>query len=81
LDYSFDLGLVGHEIGNRKLVVAEFFSDDLVVIVSRDHPWASRMRKITPTELSTEPFIATATGSGTRRVVEDRLRGFYSAFS
>lgn len=74
LDYSFDLGLIGHEIRNRKLVVTEFLSDDLVVIVSRHHAWASRTQKITPTELSTEPFIATATGSGTRRVVEDRLR-------
>ncbi|QNI34815.1 LysR family transcriptional regulator [Alloacidobacterium dinghuense] len=71
---SFDVGLVGHKINNRSLVTVEFFSDELVVIVPPQHPWASRNRKVRPEELRKESFVATATDSGTRLVVEERLR-------
>jgi DNA-binding transcriptional LysR family regulator len=71
---SFDVGLAGHKISNRSLVAVGFFSDELVVIVPPQHPWASRKRRVRPEELRKEPFVATATYSGTRCVVEDRLR-------
>ncbi len=73
LDQSFDVGLVGHEVRDKRLVATEFFSDDLVVVVPAGHRWTSRIRGIRPEELREEPFIATAVGSGTRMVVEDRL--------
>ena len=74
LKEPFDVGLVGHKINNRSLVAVEFLSDELVVILPPQHPWASRNRKVRPEELRKEPFVATAADSGTRLVVEERLR-------
>lgn len=74
LDSSFDIGLVGHEVTNRKLSATEFFTDELVAIASAQHKWASLKRKIRPEEFVHEQFITTAVGSGTRSVIEDRLR-------
>ena len=74
LNHTFDIGLVGHEIRNKKLIATEFYSDELVAIVAAEHKWASRSRKIPPTDFRDVPFIATAVGSGTRMVIEDRLR-------
>jgi DNA-binding transcriptional LysR family regulator len=37
LDYTFDFGLVGHEVTNKKLSSTAFFSDELVAIVSVQH--------------------------------------------
>jgi DNA-binding transcriptional LysR family regulator len=71
---SFDVGLTGHKINHRSLVAVEFFSDELVAIVSPQHPWASRNRKVRPAELRNEPFVGAAADSGTRLVVEERLR-------
>lgn len=73
LDQSFDVGLVGHEIRDNRLVATVFFSDDLVVAVPVGHRWAPQTRGVRPEQLHEEPFIATAVGSGTRMVVEDRL--------
>jgi len=73
LDQSFDVGLVGHEVRDKRLVSTVFFSDELVVAVSVGHRWASRTRGVRPEELHKEPFIATAVDSGTRMVVEHRL--------
>ena len=74
LDYTFDIGLVGHEIRDKRLIGTEFLRDELVAIVSAEHSWASRRRKISPGEFLHEPFITTTAGSGTRSLVEDRLR-------
>lgn len=73
LDRSFDVGAVGHEVRDNRLSATEFFSEDLVVAAPAGHRWASRARGVRPEELREEPFIATAAGSGTRMVVEDRL--------
>jgi DNA-binding transcriptional LysR family regulator len=74
MDYTFDIGLVGHEITNKKLSAKQFFTDELVAIVPVRHKWASLKRKIRPDEFLSEPFITTAVGSGTRCVIEDRLQ-------
>jgi len=74
LDYTFDFGLVGHEVTSKKLSSTAFFTDELVAIVSVHHNWASLKRRIKPEEFLHEPFITTAVGSGTRSVIEDRLR-------
>jgi DNA-binding transcriptional LysR family regulator len=73
LDNSFDVGVVGHEVRHDKLIARDFMTDELVAIISVTHKWASKKR-IRPQELIGEPFIASAKGSGTRAVVEGRLR-------
>jgi DNA-binding transcriptional LysR family regulator len=74
LDYTFDIGLVGHEVENAKLAATEFFSDELVAIVPARHTWAARKRRVRLEEFLSESFITTTAGSGTKSVIEDRLR-------
>lgn len=47
-------------------------SDELVLVVAPDHPWASGTR-ITSEEVAQTPLITRELGSGTRRTIEDAL--------
>lgn len=73
LENKLDIGLVSHDVDHPKLVSREFMSDDLVVIVPRNHPW-SRKSRIKPEQLLGQTFILSAKGAGTRAVVEERLK-------
>ncbi len=70
---EIDLGLVTYEPRDARLVSRTFMTDELVAIVSRKHPWATKTR-IKPQELTSETFIVASRGAGTRTVVEERLR-------
>jgi DNA-binding transcriptional LysR family regulator len=68
-----DLGLVETPHVNKKeLIVSKFIDDELLVIVSKDHPWANR-KEVTLEELKGEAFIFREEGSGTREVIEREL--------
>lgn len=73
LSNAIDVGLVGHLATDPRLQSRLFLKDELAVIVSSGHEWASR-ESITPGELADQPFILAKEGSGTRRIVEERLR-------
>lgn len=49
---------------------ATFGSDELVVVVGRDHPWAGRARGVSIEELARTPMVARESGSGTRLAYE-----------
>ena len=49
---------------------ATFGSDELVVVVGRDHPWAGRARGVSIEELARTPVVARESGSGTRLAYE-----------
>lgn len=70
---EIDLGLVSYEPRDPRLVARAFMTDELVVIVARDHRWTTK-RRIKPQELIDETIIVAARGAGTRTVVEERLR-------
>jgi len=70
---EIDLGLVSYEPRDPRLVARAFMTDELVVIVARDHEWRKK-RRIKPQELDGETIIVAARGAGTRSVVEERLR-------
>ncbi|HVP55405.1 MAG TPA: LysR family transcriptional regulator [Candidatus Eisenbacteria bacterium] len=70
---EIDLGLVSYEPRDPRLVARPFLTDELVVIVPRDHKWAAK-GQITPQELAGETFILAARGAGTRSVMEERLK-------
>ncbi|MFC1834681.1 LysR substrate-binding domain-containing protein [Thermodesulfobacteriota bacterium] len=72
LDDTIDVGLVGHPVGDDRLMVSRFMQDEFVVVVSSDHDWASR-QSIDPWELASQPFLVSRRGSGTKTVVEERL--------
>lgn len=72
LQNSLDIGFLGAPVNNEKLIEKYFLTDELVIIVSSGHNWAGR-KSIQPGELSSEAYILSKQGSGTREVVEERF--------
>ena len=69
----FPLGVVEHDVQNPSLIKEAVEKDDLVLFVSPDHSWANG-KVVTKKDLMQEPFITRELGSGTREVVEDKLK-------
>lgn len=55
------------------LATSVFASDELVVVVGRDHPWARRPRGVSVEELARTPLVSREVGSGTRLAFERAL--------
>ncbi|MCX7794022.1 MAG: selenium metabolism-associated LysR family transcriptional regulator [Thermodesulfovibrionales bacterium] len=62
-------GLVEGDVSKYKLKADRILKDELVVIVSSDHPFSGR-KSVSVHELVNEPFILREEGSGTRQVIE-----------
>lgn len=71
--HALDLGLVEAPVAAEDLVVEPFLTDELVLIVPAGHPWARR-RRIRPGDLVGAPIVSREPTSGTRQLVEERLR-------
>jgi DNA-binding transcriptional LysR family regulator len=69
---SLRIGIVGARLSEPQLEVHPFESDELVIAVPSRHPWA-RKRTVTPRDLKGQPFILREQGSGTRKIMEERL--------
>ncbi len=67
-----DFGVVSGECMGAKLKKEKIMSDELVIIVSKDHPWAKK-NKISILEILKEPFILREEGSGTRQQIDEYL--------
>ncbi|UNC92964.1 selenium metabolism-associated LysR family transcriptional regulator [Candidatus Contubernalis alkaliaceticus] len=67
------LGVVGAWIERKKLMAKNFADDELVLIMHPQHPLAKE-EKVSPSALVKESFIWREKGSGTRRVVEEKLQ-------
>jgi DNA-binding transcriptional LysR family regulator len=67
-----DFGLVAGECMGGKMKREKIMSDELVLIVSRDHAW-SRKKNISVLDIVKEPFILREEGSGTRQQIEEYL--------
>jgi DNA-binding transcriptional LysR family regulator len=72
LDNSIDIGFLGAPVDNDRINASPFLKDELVLIVPAGHKWA-RKDIIEPHELMHETFILSQQGSGTRRIIEERL--------
>lgn len=72
---SADLGFVEGAIQNAVLTVEKIVGDTLIVVVGRDHPWASR-DQITPKDFRETSWVLREKGSGTRSMFESALRSF-----
>jgi DNA-binding transcriptional LysR family regulator len=68
-----ELAVVGALLKDHLLDCEEFFADELVLVVNARHPWAGRV-SVAPQELSGQPFILRAGGSGTRLVTAQALK-------
>lgn len=73
LDRRMELGIIGTIIKNRGLRHELFFKDELVAVVPGGHRFAGR-EMITLSEFMAEPLVIRERGSGTRSVMEKRLR-------
>ncbi|WP_353572363.1 LysR family transcriptional regulator [Candidatus Albibeggiatoa sp. nov. BB20] len=67
-----DLGVVEAPVSNKSLAVELCRLDELVAIISPDHP-LSHKTEITPKELAEYPYISREEGSGTREVITEYL--------
>jgi len=66
-------GVSSKKIEHRELEYQDFFTDEVILIASVDHPWA-RYRQIYPDDLLDEPLILREEVSGTREVLMDCLQ-------
>jgi DNA-binding transcriptional LysR family regulator len=67
-----DLGIVEGDTVKQKMNVKKLISDELLLIVSPNHPWAKK-KEISISDLTKEPFIFREAGSGTRQMIEKFL--------
>lgn len=74
LDGTLEAGLIGAKWSDRRIVMEEAFSDELVLAVPSRHPWATR-GSVPLEELADEPFILRERGSGTRIVTFQAFEG------
>jgi DNA-binding transcriptional LysR family regulator len=68
-----ELGFIEGPRPPGALRAREICDDELVVVVSRLHPWARRRRPLTPDELGRTPLILREPGSGTRDILTEAL--------
>ncbi len=70
---ELELGVIGARWKDQALECDEFFSDQLVLTVFPDHPWATR-EAVALEELGDQPFLLRERGSGTRIMMEQTLK-------
>jgi len=73
LNNQSELGFIGKEPTNKKLVVERLWKDRLVLAVPVSNPLAKR-KVVTVEELAKIPFVVRETGSATRDIVEEWLQ-------
>ncbi len=69
----FPLAVVEHEVNNPALIKDAIEKDELILFSSPEHRWADG-GPVSREELIREPFITRELGSGTREVIEEKLR-------
>lgn len=72
LETNLEAGIVGSSWSDKRLTLEEVGSDELVLAVYPEHPWAKR-GSIRLKELEGAPFILRERGSGTRMVMSKML--------
>lgn len=73
LDHEVEIGCIGKEPLNRKLIAKPVWNDRLILIVPRHHRWIKKAA-INISELLQEPFVLREKGSATRDVFETYLK-------
>jgi len=69
-----DLGFIESPGGTGGLPSTTVGTDELVVVVSADHPWARRRSALPAASLASTPLIVRESGSGTREALDQALR-------
>lgn len=72
LSNEIDIGLVEAPIRSSDLVTERWMDEKLILVTSPKHPFA-KVKKLDPSRLINEPFIVGERGSGTRRILAEKL--------
>ena len=72
LDGGVEFGIIGAKWDEKKILLEEIYSDELVLAVYRGHPWESR-ESVELDELAGAPFVLRERSSGTRMVTAQAL--------
>ncbi|NOY53708.1 MAG: LysR family transcriptional regulator [Deltaproteobacteria bacterium] len=73
IEGEIEVGMVEDQVFYPGVLTEKLCEDELVLIVGKDHPWTTR-KSIAREDLMKEPFIRREKGSGTRHMMERRLR-------
>jgi LysR family transcriptional regulator, transcriptional activator of the cysJI operon len=71
---SIELALIEGPPHTPGIKLSHFLKDEIMLIVPREHPWASADQALSPSKLQTTPLLLRERGSGTRDVVEAALK-------
>ena len=72
LDGTVEFGIIGAKWDEKKILFEEIYSDELVLVVYRGHPWEGR-ESVELDELPAQPFVLRERSSGTRVVTAQAL--------
>lgn len=73
LSGAASIGVTSKMIEHRDLEYCDFYTDEVILIVPADHPWA-RSRQVYPDDLLDEPLILREEVAGTREVLVEGLQ-------
>jgi DNA-binding transcriptional LysR family regulator len=73
LDGVLELGVVGAESRDKRILQEILIEDQMRLIVPSGHPWSSK-KKVTAALLLKEPYIAREQGSGTLQSIRESLK-------
>jgi DNA-binding transcriptional LysR family regulator len=68
-----DVGFVEGERPPGRLHARDVLTDELLVVVGKQHPWTRRRRPLSAAELAATPLLMREVGSGTREVLTTEL--------
>lgn len=72
LDGSVEFGMIGAKWDEKRIVLEEVYSDEIVLVVYPGHPWEGR-ENVPLEELAGMPFVLRERTSGTRMVMSQAL--------
>lgn len=69
---SIQLGVIGAQIEEAKLILTPFLKDELILIADINHPWAQN-QEVNLADLASKSYVLREKGSGTRMVLAQEL--------
>lgn len=69
---AVEIGIVTLPVPTEDVDVVELFADDIVLVARADHPLAGK--RVSPSDLRGQTFIAFEPGSAIRHIIDGRLR-------
>jgi len=72
LDGRVEFGIIGARWDEKRILLEEIYSDELVLAVYKGHPWEGR-ESVELGELAGQPFVLRERSSGTRMVMAQAL--------